>query len=73
MISAYESEADLPLPALVVYGPFLGRAARRAFMTRIGRLPDVDAISFDAKIEFLEERASGIVAMGGYNTFCEML
>ena len=30
-------------------------------------------MSFDTKIEHLMEKADGIVAMGGYNTFCEIL
>ena len=73
VISAYEADRHLPLPALVAFGPFIARETRRAFMERIARLPDVDAISFDAKIENLMNRAAGVVAMGGYNTFCEIL
>ncbi|MGL4442149.1 MAG: glycosyltransferase, partial [Alsobacter sp.] len=30
-------------------------------------------IMFDAKIEHLMKKATAIVAMGGYNTFCEIL
>jgi len=30
-------------------------------------------MSFDTKIEHLMEKATAIVAMGGYNTFCEIL
>ncbi len=73
VISAYESDRALPHPALVVFGPFLDRQRRSAFQARIRRLPDVDAITFDAKIEHLMQRASAVVAMGGYNTFCEIL
>jgi predicted glycosyltransferase len=43
------------------------------FMARAEALPKVDAITFDAHLERLIERAVGIVAMGGYNTFCEIL
>ena len=73
VISAYESQPNLNLPALLVFGPFIPRDMRRAFMERIARLKNVDAISFDAKLERLMDRAAGIVAMGGYNTFCEIL
>ena len=40
---------------------------------RIARLDRVQAITFDARFEHLMARAAGVVAMGGYNTFCEIL
>jgi predicted glycosyltransferase len=43
------------------------------FQRRVSRLRLAEAITFDARIETLMERAAGIVAMGGYNTFCEIL
>jgi predicted glycosyltransferase len=73
VISAYEADASIPLPALVVFGPFIPQEMRRRFLDRISRLDKVDAISFDAKIEHLMQKATAIVAMGGYNTFCEIL
>jgi len=73
VISAYETDPGLPLPALIVFGPFMGRDQRRTLMTRIAPNPRLDAIAFDSKLEHLINRASGIVAMGGYNTFCEIL
>jgi predicted glycosyltransferase len=36
-------------------------------------LPNVEIITFDSHIELLMQKAIGIVAMGGYNTFCEIL
>jgi predicted glycosyltransferase len=44
-----------------------------AFAARAARLSKVHTITFDARIETLIKRASGVVAMGGYNTFCEIL
>lgn len=73
VLSAYENEPAIPVPALLVYGPFLGRGKRNEFVERVSRLPKVDAIAFDSKIEHLMSRASAIVSMGGYNTFCEIL
>ena len=73
VISAYETQATLDMPALLVFGPFIPREMRRSFMERISKLKNIDAISFDAKLERLMDRAAGIVAMGGYNTFCEIL
>ncbi|CAA9305562.1 MAG: Mlr3248 protein, partial [uncultured Microvirga sp.] len=61
------------MPALIVFGPFIDRERRRGFEERIGRIRQLDALSFDTKIERLMEKAAAIVAMGGYNTFCEIL
>jgi predicted glycosyltransferase len=48
-------------------------ALQGEFMERVNRLEKVDAITFDANVEDLMVGAAGIVAMGGYNTFCEIL
>ena len=73
VVSAYEADSSLDTPALVVFGPFLGRDRRRGYLERIARHPKLDAIAFDTKMELLMQRASAVVAMGGYNTFCEIL
>ena len=73
VLSAYESDPDLPYPALVVLGPFMGPQHQADFLQRASRLPNVEAITFDAHIESLIARAVGVVCMGGYNTFCEVL
>lgn len=73
VISAYESNRPPNLPALLVYGPFIPRARRKSFTERISRLEKVEALAFDARLEWLMTRAAGVVAMGGYNTFCEIL
>ncbi|HEU6442911.1 MAG TPA: glycosyltransferase [Microvirga sp.] len=73
VISAYESDPDLEQPALILFGPFIDRDKRRAFVERIAKQPKLDVMSFDNKIERLMKKADAIVAMGGYNTFCEAL
>jgi predicted glycosyltransferase len=73
VLSAYENDPGIPTPALLIFGPFIARDRRGPFLDRIARLPNVDAITFDAKIEHLMMKAQGIVSMGGYNTFCEIL
>ncbi len=73
VISAYEADPSIPMPAVIVFGPYMSRTQRRALLDRIDRLPNVDAIAFDTKLERLMNRASAVVAMGGYNTFCEIL
>ena len=73
VIGAYESDPGLPHPALIVFGPFMRPRRREQFRMRIARLDRMEAITFDARFENLMARAAGVVAMGGYNTFCEIL
>lgn len=77
VLSAYElgvrQTGPAPLPALIVLGPFMNQDAQAAFTQRAARLPSVSLLTFDSHIEQLEAGAAGIVAMGGYNTFCEIL
>ena len=73
VLSAYEYDRSLPLPALLVFGPFMLPEQRAEFANRASRLPNVRTITFNARLEFLMARAAGVVAMGGYNTFCEIL
>jgi predicted glycosyltransferase len=73
VLRAYEHDPDIDYPALLVLGPFMRSTVQAAFMERAARLEQVEAITFDANIETLMANAAGIVAMGGYNTFCEIL
>jgi predicted glycosyltransferase len=74
VLAAYENEGEaIPFSALIVLGPFMPAEARQALALRAARLPRVQAITFDARIEHLMAGAAGVVAMGGYNTFCEIL
>ena len=73
VLSAYEYDRALPLAALLVFGPFMLPEQRAVFASRASRLGNVNAITFNARLESLMARAAGVVAMGGYNTFCEIL
>jgi predicted glycosyltransferase len=73
VLRAYENDAALPVPAFFVLGPFLDTDLQASFAARIDRLDNVDSIVFDTHPEALIANATGIVAMGGYNTFCEIL
>lgn len=73
VLRAYESNEMLPYPALIVLGPFMQRERRADFLNRVAKLPRVEAITFDAHMEHLVQNAVGVLAMGGYNTFCEIL
>jgi predicted glycosyltransferase len=73
VLKAYEHDRLLPYPALLVLGPFMQPERQTEFMDRASRLKRVDAITFHSHLEALVARAAGVVAMGGYNTFCEVL
>jgi predicted glycosyltransferase len=73
VLRAYEHDPLLPYPALLVLGPFMAPERQQDFMDRAARLKRVTAITFHKQMESLVARAAGVVAMGGYNTFCEVI
>jgi predicted glycosyltransferase len=73
VIRAYETEPDISHPAVIVFGPFLPPDQRASFQERVDRLSKLRSVIFESNMEALYERAAGVVAMGGYNTFCEIL
>ncbi|WP_420586319.1 glycosyltransferase family protein [Ruegeria sp.] len=74
VLSAYEQDPDLSPRAVLVYGPFLSGELREDFEARVAALNGrVTAVGFESQIETLFAGAAGVVCMGGYNTFCEVL
>jgi predicted glycosyltransferase len=74
VLRAYEADPALSPHALVVYGPFMNSNNRQDFDNRVAALGGrVTALSFHPRLERVLAEASGVVAMGGYNTFCEIL
>ena len=73
VLSAYEHDRSLPCNALIALGPFMSTAKQREFHARAGRIPRVRMVTFDTHLEYLMANSAGVVAMGGYNTFCEIL
>ncbi len=74
VLDAYEADPDLGPHAMLVYGPFLSGEVRDAMDVRVAALNGrVTAIGFDSHIEAHFANAQGVVCMGGYNTFCEVL
>lgn len=74
VLSAYEQDPDLSPRAVLVYGPFLSGELRDEFEARVAALNGrVTAVGFESQIETLFAGAAGVVCMGGYNTFCEVL
>ena len=77
VLRAYEAEARggrrLDHPALIVLGPFMQRDQQTEFAARAAALDRVETTTFEVHLEALMQEAVGVVAMGGYNTFCEIL
>ncbi|MEM1346059.1 MAG: hypothetical protein AAGI34_15960 [Pseudomonadota bacterium] len=74
VLRAYEGDARLRPAALIVYGPFLDAGMRAGFDARVEALGErVSAVGFHPRLESVLAAAQGVVAMGGYNTFCEIL
>jgi predicted glycosyltransferase len=73
VLAAYEHDATIPLGAVIVTGPFMAAEQQRHFRERAERLGRIEVLTFDAHLEILMEHAVGVVAMAGYNTFCEIL
>jgi predicted glycosyltransferase len=73
VLAAYEDDPGGLPPVLLVFGPFMLPDHQAAFAARAALLPKVQTLTFDTRLENLMARAAGIVAMGGYNTFCEIL
>jgi len=74
VLSAYEQDPALEPRAVLVYGPFLSGDIRARFEARVEALRGrVTTVGFDSHMETLFAGAEGVVCMGGYNTFCEVL
>jgi predicted glycosyltransferase len=73
VLAAYEHDPGGLPPILLVFGPFMLPDSQAAFSARAAGLAKVRTLTFDTRLENLMARAAGIVAMGGYNTFCEIL
>ena len=73
VLAAYEHDPGGLPPALMVFGPFMQPDHQAAFAARAAALAKLRTITFDVRLESLIARAAAVVAMGGYNTFCEIL
>ncbi|MCP4982649.1 MAG: hypothetical protein GY935_19400 [Gammaproteobacteria bacterium] len=73
VIRAYESSDNLPHRAVIVTGPFMPATEQQEFHDRCDGLSNIEILTFDSHIELLMEKAVAVIAMGGYNTFCEIL
>jgi predicted glycosyltransferase len=73
VLAAYEADPNIPYGAVIVFGPFMQASAREAFKERAAKFPNIQTLTFTNNLGALMKSAAGVVAMGGYNTFCEIL
>lgn len=73
VIAAYASDAGLTWPVILVLGPFMKAEEREELRRKIAAHPLLFLIDFDNRLEAIMQSAAGVVSMGGYNTFCEIL
>jgi len=73
VLAAREHDRNLVYPLVLVPGPFMKHEQRDEIHRRANNLRSVSVIDFDNELETIMERASGVVGMCGYNTFCEIL
>jgi predicted glycosyltransferase len=73
VMRAYQRDPTLQHKALVVLGPYMPAKQRRKLMRRSEAIPYLEVIEFDNRMEELVAGATAVVAMGGYNTYCEIL
>ncbi len=73
VIAAFEGDSSLTQKTLIVLGPYMPAKERGQLLERASKIDCLQAIEFDNKMEELIAGAKAVVAMGGYNTYCEIL
>lgn len=73
VLHAYKEDRELTHKALIVLGPYMPAEQRQKLIRKAAKIPYVEVIEFDNRMEELIAGATGVVAMGGYNTYCEIL
>lgn len=73
VLNAYRHDKTLTHKALVVLGPYMPGEQRAEFLRQGQDIPQIEVIEFDTRMEELIASSKAVVAMGGYNTYCEIL
>lgn len=73
VLDAHRADPTLGQRTIVVLGPYLPGKERNEFLAAATRLPNIEMIEFDNRMEELIAGARAVVGMGGYNTYCEIL
>ncbi len=73
VIAAHDCDPGLTWPLVMMLGPFMRAEERDEIRARAAGHPALHILDFDNRPETLMASAAGVVSMGGYNTFCEIL
>jgi predicted glycosyltransferase len=73
VMNAYLFDPTLDQKALIVLGPYMPGEQRADLMRKGQDIKHVEVIEFDTRMEELIASSRAVVAMGGYNTYCEIL
>lgn len=73
MLTAYEHDATLPHPCLLVLNPLLPAAKRKIIRGRTARMENVRVIEFEEGTASLMPGAVGVVTTPEYDAFCQLL
>ncbi|MBB4103291.1 glycosyltransferase family protein [Allorhizobium borbori] len=73
VIAAYKTDPSLTIKAVIVLGPYMPHEQRSRFVEEAAGHPHLEIIEFDNRMEDRIAGARAVVAMGGYNTYCEIL
>lgn len=73
VIAAYDADPTLTHKAVIVLGPYMSADQRSKFREACESRPRLEIIEFDNRMEDRIAGAKAVVAMGGYNTYCEIL
>jgi predicted glycosyltransferase len=73
VMNAYRHDKTLTHKALIVLGPYMPGEQRAEFLRQGQEIPQIEVIEFDTRMEELIASSKAVVAMGGYNTYCEIL
>ncbi|KAJ7491362.1 membrane-anchored protein [Mycena galericulata] len=73
VINAYACDMTLAHPTIMVLGPLMHPSKREEIHRQAAQHPSILLIDFEAHLEPIMQSAAGVVSMGGYNTFCEIL
>ena len=73
VIAAYKDDPDLTHKAVIVLGPYMPAEQRATFTEACKGDPHLEVLEFDNRMEDRIAGAKAVIAMGGYNTYCEIL
>ncbi len=73
VLTTHKQNPDIPYHLIIVLGPFMHADDRARLKQQTESNERIILMDFYARMETLIDGAIGIIAMGGYNTFCEII